>query len=153
MANLKIIKGLIVFLVLLSNTLVAQTSRTSNTCFFYFFHIQEVNQSIRVTLLNKEIKSGEYKITPSSTDADKEINKIWVSVVEKSTGTIVYETIVDNPLSQQIEYVNEKDQLDHVTITQTEGDFHVKIPISMEGMSLRLELISDNNSLTPIATF
>jgi len=153
MANQKIVNGVIVFLMLLSNSLVAQTNKTSNSCSFYFFHIQDVNQSIRVTLLNKEIKSGEYKITPSSTVADKEINKIWVSVVEKSTGRIVYETIVDNPLSQHIEYVNEKDQLDHVNINQTEGDFHIKIPINMEGMSLRLELISDNNLLIPIATF
>lgn len=95
---------------------------------FYTLDISRT-ESIPVISLNKVVHvTGEFKI-PAQKKLAYDAGMLLVRVTDKSNRNI-YETLIVNPLSQSIEFVNEHGQYERTLIEDSAGTIDFRIPFN-----------------------
>ena len=152
MAKLKITAGFLALFILLSVSTWAQLNKTTSKVTFLFFHVTNNKGEYIIDLRDKKIIEGDFKVTPTAQDFEKEANHLLVSVIDNVSGKTEFEIVAANPVNMNLEYVNEKDQYDHANVKLQEGDFDVKIPMSDTGKTILVQLIQEDKSLLTLKT-
>ncbi|MEI7669810.1 MAG: hypothetical protein WCJ33_06990 [Pseudomonadota bacterium] len=144
--------SLMVIFILFNCSSFAQLNKTTNTITFYKFAIAENKGTYDITLQEKKEVEGEFKITPTAREFEKEPNHLLISVNDNVSGKTEFETVVANPVDMQLEYLNEKNEYDRVNIKQPTGVFDLRIPMRTDGKTILIQLIQEDKSLITLKT-
>jgi len=118
---------------------------------FYFLKaIKDVNNNISVKLINQKTVKGDLKGT-YSTEFPKEkfIQNNWVVTFSDLTKQNIIQLQINNPLIGNIEFINEKKNLEKKRITYKSKEFVIRIPFNNSIKAIRFEdIIVKNKKLT-----
>lgn len=124
-------------------TLSVSESKTNEQFVFLNFHISKTpsNPKGEIHLVSKKVVDGKIKQLNKIVPA-QETGKLLVSL-KNSSGRIISQTEIYNPLEEELEYPGENGKIGRVTIQKSEADFSVRLPYSTDCTSVSVKLYGE----------
>lgn len=130
---------------------ISAQPKVSTSATFLVFNIDEAKPQPRVTLAESRLVEGTFKNIPLETAHHYESGLLVIKVKDKD-GKALYETHVQNPLDQNLEYVNDKGELSRARVQQEQGNFEVRVPFDTAGRTIYVYVVDENHRLNLLLT-
>jgi hypothetical protein len=96
---------------------------------FYFFKATHRNTDVDIKLINTKIVKGKTKGNYSNhIDIEKYKATNWLVSFQNNHNTIVSQLQITNPLTEEVEFINDKGNLEKKRIKHLNKDFVIRLP-------------------------
>jgi hypothetical protein len=76
----------------------------------------------------------------------------WAVALRNKTGKMVAQAIVNNPLDEHAEYINESGQMEDVVVNKTEADISIRLPYTADCQTSEIKMFKEDKSPVTISS-
>ena len=103
------------------------------------------------TVTSQTIVAGKLKFGNDTSSAHGRKGQ-WAVTLKNKAGKVVAQAIVNNPLEERAEYINENGQMEEAVVNKTEADISVRLPYTAECQTGDIKMFKEDKRPVTISS-